>query len=296
MIRTRGMISWILLPAFLLFHATQSAQGQGNKGTVVKLSENMFRIASASFIFVNLLVFTGRDGILLVDTGEEYPNEQLESIVKKHKPAGIQYIINTHLHDDHTGGNDALGKKAAVMNFANLAQWARKGVLSPGKDELKGKTGKTFAGYYRLAFNGKDIFIIPVAGAHSEADVIVYFKGSGIVHLGDLLFSDSFPLLFGDLNRYQEILEKALDVFPANVKFVAGHGKDYSMAQLKNYYQVIVDTRRIVENEFKAGKSIQAVMGANALKKWESYGNAFPLVTTIDWIAAIHQAYLQKKQ
>jgi len=168
-------------------------------------------------------------------------------------------------------------------------------VLSPGKGELKGRTRKTFAGYYRLAFNGEDIFIIPAAGGHSEADVIVYFKGSGIVSLGDLLFSGSFPLLFGDVNRYQEILEKAIDVFPANAKFVAGHGKDYSMTELKNYYKVIVDTRRIVEKEFKAGKSVQAVMDANTLKKWESYGNAFPLVTTIDWIAAIHQAYLQKK-
>jgi len=294
--RTIGMVIWVLLPVLFTFPATQSAQGQNNKGTVVTLSANMFRIASASIVSVNLLAFTGRDGILLVDTGEEYPNWQLESILKKHKPAGVKYIINTHLHDDHTGGNDALGKKAAVMNFANLAQWARKGVLSPGKGELKGRTGKSFAGYYRLAFNGEDIFIIPAAGAHSEADVIVYFKGSGVVHLGDLLISDSFPLLFGDVNRYQEILEKVIDIFPPQVKFVAGHGRDYTMAELKNYYKMITDTRRIVEKEFKAGKSIQAVMDANVLKKWESYGNAFPVVRTIDWIAAIHQAYLQKKQ
>jgi len=188
-----------------------------------------------------------------------------------------------------------MGVKAVVTNLSNLAQWARKGVLSPGKGELKGRTGKIFAGYYRFAFNGEDIFIIPAAGAHSEADVIVYFKDSGIVHLGDLLLSGSFPLLFGDLNKYPEILEKAIDIFPAQVKFVAGHGKDYTMAELKNYHKMIVDTRRIVEKEFKAGKSVQAVMDANAIKKWESYGNTFPLVTTIDWIAAIHQAYLQKK-
>ena len=291
--RTTGITTRILPFVFLFFPALQTAQG--GKASAIKLSEHMYRLASDSFVFVNLLVFTGRDGILLVDSGEGSSSRQLEAIVKKNKPAGTKYIINTHLHTDHTGGNNALGKKAWIIDFNNLTELARRGTLFPGKGELKGRTRKTFAGYYRLAFNGEDIFIIPAAGGHSEADVIVYFKGSGIVSLGDLLFSGSFPLLFGDVNRYQEILEKAIDVFPANAKFVAGHGKDYSMTELKNYYKVIVDTRRIVEKEFKAGKSVQAVMDANTLKKWESYGNAFPLVTTIDWIAAIHQAYLRKK-
>jgi cyclase len=293
---TTGMIVRALLPVCLLFPAARPAPGAGGKETVVKLSEGIFRIASNSMVFVNLLVFTGRDGILLVDTGEGSPNGPLDAILKKHKPAGVKFIINTHLHDDHTGGNEALGKKAAVIDLSNLAQWAGKGVISPGKGELKGRTGKTFSGYYRLAFNGEDLFIIPAAGGHSEADLIVYFKGSGIVHMGDLLFSDSFPLLFGDLNRYLEILEKAIDTFPPHAKVVAGHGRDYTMAELKSYHEMLVVTRRMVEKELKAGKSVQAVAGANVLSKWASFGSTFPLVTTIDWIAAVHQAVLQKKK
>jgi glyoxylase-like metal-dependent hydrolase (beta-lactamase superfamily II) len=290
---TRTMTRALLL-AFLFFPAARTAQGQG--GRIVKLSENLFRIASDSIVFANMLVFSGRDGVLLVDTGERYPNGPLAAILKKLKPSGVKAIINTHLHDDHIGGNEALGKNATVINFFNLEQWASKGVLLPGRGELKGRTGRSFAGYYRLAFSGEEIFIVPAAGGHSEADVIVYLKGSGIVHLGDLLFADSFPLLFGDADRYQEILEKAIDTFPAHARFVAGHGRDYTMAELKEYRKVLAETRRIVERELKGGKSIESIIQANPLKQWESYGNAFPLVTSADWIAAVGQAVRKKKR
>ena len=286
------VLSWTL--AFFLFPAPHPAQGY--KMHEIRLSEDMFRIASSSMVFVNVLLFRGRDGILLVDSGDGVPGGQLEAKVKRHGPGMVKFIINTHLHDDHVGGNEALGKNAKIINFTNLARWSRQGVLLPGKGELKGKTNKGFTSYFRLPFSGENIFIIPAGSGHSEADVIVYLKGSGIVHLGDLLLAGSFPLLFGELDRYQEILEKVLDAFPAGVKFVAGHGRDYSLAELKDYFKVIVETRRIVEREFKAGKSVQAVMASNVLKKWESYGNSFPLVTTGDWIAAIHQAFLRNSK
>lgn len=289
-----GTITLALIFPWLLLVAAHTAPGQG--GRVFKLAENLIRIASDSIVSVNMLVFTGRDGVLLVDSGERYPGGPLAAILKKHSPPGIKAIINTHLHDDHVGGNEALGKKATVIHFFNLEQWAGKGVLLPGRGELKGRTGRSFSGYYRLAFNGEDIFIVPAAGGHSEADVIVYFKGSGIVHLGDLLFADSFPLLFGDVDRYQEILEKAIDTFPAHARFVAGHGRDYTMAELKEYRKVLAETRRIVERELQGGKSIEAIIQANPLKRWESYGNAFPLVTSADWIAAVGQAVRKRKR
>lgn len=289
------MLALLLVFIFLVFPLTQWAQGKSNEDTVIKVSKNIYRIVSNSIIYVNLVLFTGQDGILLIDTGEKENIGQLDSIVKKHEPASVKYIINTHLHEDHTGGNEALGKKAVIINFTNLAKWAEQGVISPGKGGLKGRTGKTFDSYYCLKFNGEDIYIIPAASAHSEEDVIVYFKGSGIVHMGDLLFSDAFPLIFGNLDKYQEILEKAIDIFPTNAKFIAGHGKDYTLAELKNYYKMVTDTRRIIEKEFDAGKSIEAVKSANLLKKWESYGNTFPLMTTNGWIDAIYIWYLQKK-
>jgi glyoxylase-like metal-dependent hydrolase (beta-lactamase superfamily II) len=283
-------VSWAL--ALFFIPSAQTAQGYPMRE--VRLSASMFRIASGSMAAANVLLFNGRDGILLVDSGEGLPGGQLEAAVKRHGPGTVKFIINTHLHDDHVGGNQALGKNATIIDFTSLARWSRQGVLLPGKGELKGKSGKEFPSYFRLPFNGEDIFIIPATGGHSEADVIVYFRGAAAVHLGDLLFSDSFPLLFGDLDRYQEILEKVLAVFPSGVKFVAGHGRDYSMAELKQYCQVIVDTRGIVEAGFQAGKSLQAVMASSILKKWDSYGNAFPLVTTGDWIAAVHQAFIRK--
>jgi len=292
--RTRVMLFSLLAFVFLVSPLTQWAQGE-SEGTVIKLSKNIYRIMFYFSVPVNLVLFTGQDGILLVDTGEKDTSESLKSIVKKHGPGGIKYIINTHLHEDHTGGNEALGKKAIIMNSADLARWVKQGVISPGKGGLKGRTGKTFNSYYCLKFNGEDIYIIPAAGGHSGEDMIVYFKDSGIVQMGDLLFSGSFPLIIGDLDKYQEILEKVVDIYPTNAKFIAGHGKNYTMADMNNYYKMIIDTRKIIEKELKAGKSLQAVKDAKLLKKWESYGNTFPLMTTNDWIDVIYQAYLQKK-
>ena len=293
--KTSAMLVWALILVFCVFPLTNLSQSEGEEGKVFKLSKNLFRVTFATPVFVNLVLFTGPEGILLVDTGEKHTGGQLESVVKKHQPARVKYIINTHLHEDHTGGNEVLGKNAVIINFDNLSKWHEQGIIFPGQGGLTGKTGTSFATYYSLFFNNEEIIIIPAAGGHSGEDVIVFFKDSGIVHLGDLLFSDSFPLILGSLNKYQKILKKAIDIFPTNTTFIAGHGKDYSMADMKNYYKMVIDTREMVEKELKAGKNIQAIKDANILKKWGSFGNTFPMMNTDDWIDTIYQAYLRKK-
>ena len=126
------VLSFLLLVFVLLaFYLTQRAQGESNEGIVIKLSKNIYRITFNYYIPLNLVLYTGQDGILFVDTGVRDTSGKLESIVKKYGSANVRYIINTHLHDDHTGGNKVLGKTAVIMNFYNLAQRVKKGVISP---------------------------------------------------------------------------------------------------------------------------------------------------------------------
>ena len=165
---------------------------------VEKLSNTLTKFSVSSTengFIVNVVASIGKDGILLVDTGWAQTAEALNGEIRELSDDIIKLIILTHPHGDHIGGRGVLGKNAILISHKHA------------KDELAGK-------YYALAplhgqelpviliedelslnFNGEEIKIIPMPG-HTRNDMIVHFIDSGAVCMGDLLFSDTFPVIF----------------------------------------------------------------------------------------------------
>ena len=137
---------FVLLLSFLFLialsgetHDVEKADTQDNTASVIKLTKNISRITLQFGLRPNTAALTGADGILLVDTGHKDVADQLLSVVNELESGSIKYIINTHLHGDHAGGNDIVGKDADIINLNNLSQYVSKGVISQGTEELKGK-------------------------------------------------------------------------------------------------------------------------------------------------------------
>ncbi len=277
-----------LLMIFGLFNIIAAADPEV---IIHKLTDKIYRLECINGNSVNVTALVGPDGVLLVDTGRKKTVEQLSKAIDSISDGSIKYIINTHLHGDHTGGNEILAKNATVIAHENTSKRLLKAhesdsTLPPGLPD------KTVKDSMQLTFNGEDIRIIHISGGHTDGDLIVHFVNSIIVCTGDQLFSDKFPYIDlrngGSIDVYLANIDKIAGMFPRDVTFIAGHGREYKTAELENYRQKLTRSIEIVRDEFKAGKSLDRVFEANVLANWRSWGqNNF--VSDSAWIMIIQQ-------
>jgi glyoxylase-like metal-dependent hydrolase (beta-lactamase superfamily II) len=263
---------------------------------VYPLSKTVSRIVFPYHMYTNIGASIGSDGILLIDTG--FNTQCIDKLKAKLQELGngdIKYIINTHHHGDHTAGNSIGGDTAKIIGYADLEQLLSEGLISEGKEPLKGQTGKTFDKYYTMQFNGEDIKLIPYPGIHSETDLIIYFTDSNVVHMGDLLLSQSFPAVGKKVVEYLGLLDKVLDIFPSDTKFISGHGKDSTYDDVKDYQKMLLATIEIIKTEMMKGKSFQDMQKEKILKDYESWGTFLTFLNTDYWINAIYSCYRENK-
>ena len=263
---------------------------------VEKLSETLYKFTfSLNAFSVNPVASIGRDGILLVDTGWAETAKDLNDKIRELSDGSVKLIIFTHQHGDHIGGRGILGKDAILI--------AHKSV----KDELAGKyfaldplPGQelpliTLEGELSLRFNGEDIRIIPAPG-HTQGDMVVHFIDSGVVCMGDLLFSETYPTVFpaygGSVEQYLKSMKWLISLFPADTKYVAGHGRDYSLDDLKEYYHMAISTTELIKQGMAAGKNPQEMVAENLLKDWEKW--SAPRITSETWITQVYESFTSR--
>jgi glyoxylase-like metal-dependent hydrolase (beta-lactamase superfamily II) len=259
---------------------------------VEKLNERLYKFElSLTGFIVNLVASVGPDGVLLVDTGWEPTAEELKANIEELSDDIIKLIIITHPHPDHIGGKNLLGKNATLISHKH------------SKDELAGKyhaldpiPGSELPTILiddelSLHFNGEEIKIIPAPG-HTSSDIVVYFVDSGIVHMGDLIFSDSFPGLFprlgGSVESYLATIAKLIEQFPEGVKLIVGHGRDYSLDDLKEHYRMAVETTNLIKGAVAGGKNPDDMVAEDLLKDWEKWNSNN--ISSEDWIAQAYES------
>ncbi|MBN2089856.1 MBL fold metallo-hydrolase [candidate division KSB1 bacterium] len=259
---------------------------------IESLTENIYKLTYTANLVGNLVLSVGEDGILLVDTGTPAVGEPLLKELKKFQGKDVKVIINTHFHQDHTGGNIAFASSAKIIGHQNIRPLLTTGdnILNEFPEaalpvqEIEKETA--------IKFNGEAIKLIPMLGGHSKSDIVVYFTKSGIVHVGDMIFSDRFP--FVDLNaggnvaQYLTYLQQFTTMFPAGTRFIVGHGRDYQIDDIKNYYSELSKTVQVVKTQMEAGKSLQQMIGDDILKDWNSWAGGF--ISTAAWITAIYNS------
>lgn len=281
----------IFLAFFLVFLSSVSAQESSGEADVVQLAPHIYRITFPYELRTNIGVSAGDDGILLVDTGFKETGKDLLRTLQHLCKGNVRYVINTHLHGDHAGGNALCAKNATLIDGHNLDQCMSYGVICPGNGGLKGKSGGGFDTYYSLPFNEEKIQIIPYPGIHSDEDLMVYFSSSKVVHMGDLLLTQSFPAVGSKVKEYLVLLDKVIDVFPEDTKFVGGHGRDYTLDDVIEYRQMLLTTISKVRAEMEKGRTIEDMKQANVLEEWESWGEFLSFLNTDYWIESISKSY-----
>ena len=240
---------------------------------------------------VNLAAFIGEDGLLLVDAGYNGTAGVVQAELKKLDVRDASYLINTHLHGDHIGGNALLGQAATIIAHKNTRLRLTGGRYLLQELPERALPSLIIENELSIYFNGEEIKIIHLPAGHTDGDIVVFFTKSKVVCMGDLLFSDKFP--FVDYNNgggfiaYYKNIEKVIEMFPEDTKYIAGHGRTYSTDDLKNYVTMMKQTSEIVGKELNQGKTTDDIKKANVLKHWDSWGTSF--ITADFWIDTIER-------
>lgn len=238
----------------------------------------------------NMGACVGPDGILLIDDQFAPLAEKIRAALRDLDPGPLAFILNTHYHGDHVGGNPVFGKEGTIIAHENVRK--RVSVRQEGGERVRealdpaGWPVVTFRESVTVHFNGEDIRFLHLTAGHTDGDGIVLFPNANVVHMGDLMFSGRFPYIDfdggGSVDGYVDNLNWVLENVPDDAKVIPGHGPLSTMEDVKRLRDMIVDTRGIVRAALKAGKSIEEIKQAGLPEKYKSFESDF--VNGARWI------------
>ncbi|MCE9670935.1 MBL fold metallo-hydrolase [Myxococcus stipitatus] len=232
----------------------------------------------------NIAVSVGPDGLLIVDDQFEPLAPKIHKALDKLSQAKIAYVLNTHWHGDHTGGNAVFGREGRIVaqrevrtRLAAGQDQGSRGVIAPAKKEALPVI--TYDTGMSLYFNGEEVRLTHLPAGHTDGDTLVYFTGSNVMHTGDQFVLDSFPFVDvasgGSLEGYVRNVEQVLQTLPPNVKIIPGHGALTDRAGMERFVAMLRETVSLVRAKRDAGKTLEQVKAEGLPEKYKVYGEGF---------------------
>lgn len=235
----------------------------------------------------NIGVSAGADGVFVID--DQYPGTAPANLEKIKAIAGSapNYLVNTHWHADHVGGNTAFGT-AGAMIFAheNVRKRLTAEVASIGIDGKAAAAAPevawpvvTFAEGIDFHLNDETIRIVHVKSSHTDGDAMVWFIEPNVLHMGDLFFNGVYPVIDlrsgGSVRGYLDVMKDTLAKVNDTTKIIPGHGDVGTKADLAKQIAMLDGAIKAVEAEVKKGRTLQQVIAARPLKPWANYAWSF---------------------
>ncbi|MBY0423607.1 MAG: MBL fold metallo-hydrolase [Parvularculaceae bacterium] len=249
-----------------------------------KVAEGVFMLEGSGG---NIGLSTGPDGPLVIDDQYAPLSDKILAAVKKQqadKP--VAFIVNTHFHQDHAGGNEAMAKLGArIIAHDNVRKRMVEGVKRPGFfDSAATAPGSwpvvTFPDRVTFFWNGDEITVWHPKPAHTDGDAIVEFKKANVVHMGDVFFNGTYPFIDvfsgGDIDGYIAGVETALSRMNDQTKIIPGHGPLATKADLAATLVMLKDVRARIAALVKRGLAEDEAVKADPLKDLnEKWGKGF---------------------
>ena len=253
--------------------------------------------------------YIGAYGVLLVDSGLAPASDRIRAAVRQISQGPIRYIINTHIHPDHIGGNENLARPAAgrgggmpatILSHENMLLQ----LASPEGNEARLPQGALPTDAYLdvkdIWFNGESIQVIHQPNGHTDGDSIVYFRKSDVISAGDLFSTDAYPIIdaqrHGSLQGIIEGLNRILDLAvpesnaEGGTKIVPGHGRLSDEADVVEYRNMAVIIRDRIQDMVKKGTTLEQVKAAKPSLDYDfRYGATSGRWTTDMFIEAIYR-------
>ncbi|MGB8325802.1 MAG: MBL fold metallo-hydrolase [Candidatus Acidiferrum sp.] len=277
----------LLVIADLLFVCGLGAQDQDFSKVQIKVSKvagNVYMLQGAGG---NIAASVGDDGIVLIDDDSAPLAGKIQTALQGIADKPVRFIVNTHYHGDHIGGNAYFQKQAAVIAQDNVRKRLATGGTTGngGSMHFAAKPQPkdawpiiTYDDAVTLHLNGEDIRVQHFPSGHTDGDSIVFFPESHVVHMGDE-FVTHFPFVDfeagGSRNDMIDAVEKVIAQVPADVKVIPGHGPLSSLDDLRAYLSMLKATRDAVAHALREGKTLEQMRQAKILDPWKLYAGEF---------------------
>ena len=277
-----------LAAAILLTCGLAAAQDQDFSKVeiqVTRVAGNIYMLQGAGG---NIGASVGQDGIVVVDDQYAPLAEKIRAALKGITDKPVRFVINTHYHEDHTGGNALFQKDAPIIAHDNVRKRLEEG-SSPGNmgsikflNKPQPKEALPIISFdhdVTLHLNGEDIRALHYPHGHTDGDSIIFFPKSNVVHMGDDFVRYGFPFI--DLNGGGSVegmiaaLEEIIPKLPADVKVIPGHGAVSNLDDVRQYVSMLKQTRAAVEAGVKQGKTLDQLQQEKVLEKWSKWSGKF---------------------
>jgi cyclase len=326
-VKTSFKLALLLSLAGVAFFSTipraRAQQNQPAEIQVLPVQGNIYLLTGAGG---NITVQVGEQGVLVVDTGLAQSSDKVLAAIRKLSDKPIQYILNTHVHPDHTGGNDALRKAGITLTGANvtgnltdIAQSAQVFAQDNVLKRMSAPTGKeapvpfgdwpteTFlSGRKQMSFNGEAVEMIHQPAAHTDGDSIVFFRHSDVISAGDIFLTTTYPFIDlerggsiqGEIEALNNIVDMAVPLHQeeAGTYIIPGHGRVCDRFEVVEYRDMVTIVRDRIQAAIKKGMTLEQVKAAGLTLDYDyRYGAASGLGTKDRFVEAVYKSLTQKK-
>lgn len=278
---------WILFAAclFATFSVAQDQNFSKVQMKVSKVAGNVYILMGAGG---NIGASVGDDGIVIVDDRYAPLADKIQAALKGITDKPVRFIINTHYHPDHTGGNEYFQKQAPIIAQDNVRKRLESGEGGGNGGSIQMEMTPaphdalpiiTFDHDVTVHLNGEDIRALYFPAGHTDGDSVTFFPKSNVVHMGDDFVTYGFPFIDveggGSINGMIDGVEKVIAQVPADVKIIPGHGPVSTLDDMRAYVIMLKGTRDAVQQASKEGKTLDQMKQAKLLDPWKKYSGDF---------------------
>lgn len=251
----------------------------------------------------NIGASVGADGIVIVDDQYAPLADKIQAALKGITDKPVRFVINTHWHGDHTGGNAYFSKQGTIVAQENVRERLKNGGKVLGND-VKPAANEvlpiiTFNDRASVHLNGEDIRAIHFPHGHTDGDSVIFFTQSNVVHMGDDFVTYGFPFIDlesgGSVRGMIAACEKVLATVAPDVKVIPGHGGLSTVADLKPFVTMLKDATARVENGIKQGKTVDQLKQEKILAGYEQFGGPDKFIKTDQFIETLYNDLTGKK-
>jgi len=289
----------LLVAIFLASINSSFAQDKKVEFTTIQLSDTIYMLKGRGG---NVGISTGEDGLYIIDDQVKPITAELLQAVRKISNKPIKFVINTHYHADHVGGNETIGDTGAViiahdnirkrMTTTQVSKFSKSTTPPYPKEALP---VVTFNDRMSLHLNGDSVTAYYVAHGHTDGDSIIHFPVSNVIHMGDMYFNGLYPYVDldagGSMEGLVEAADLALSMANESTRIIPGHGPLAMTEDLKSYRDFLIEASTNVQELIDQDMNLQQIIAAEPTKEWdETLGKVW--ITPAQFVTFIYNSLL----